>query len=188
MRHRVLWILTILMVTMASELRPAPGEPLGSPVFLEELRNQHRSPQKAKRATAFPQSRQSKNRPAVMEPERQQKAGRPPSSRPRVLSACPPCNGDEREVVDLINPAANERRRRQQDCIVNRYALLVEISSDARCFCLICFARSDTQVDFLSIRDSYLMSACRPGSHPTATRFALGYRLTTFLPPIAFSA
>ena len=42
------------MLLMAYELRSAPGEPLGSPV-LEELRNQRRSPQKAKRAAAFPQ-------------------------------------------------------------------------------------------------------------------------------------
>ena len=44
----------ILMLLMASELRPAPGEAFGSPALLEELRNQHRSPQKAKGAAAFP--------------------------------------------------------------------------------------------------------------------------------------
>jgi hypothetical protein len=74
MRHRVLWILTILMVLMASELRPAPGEPLGSPV-LKQLRNQHRHPQKAKRAAAFPQRPASESKKLFPSLVNQKQAG-----------------------------------------------------------------------------------------------------------------
>ena len=129
MRRRVLWTLTILMLLMASELRPAPGERLGSPV-LEELRNQIGVRKKRNGPLPFRYGRRPnqkscfrissiKNRP-VMEPERQQKAG------PRVPKICHALvSPASDEPVNLIDPAANERRRPHQDCLV-RDALLVE--------------------------------------------------------------
>ena len=38
MRRRVLWVVALLTLLMANQLRPAPGEPLSSQVALEELR------------------------------------------------------------------------------------------------------------------------------------------------------